>query len=270
MRILIIKLLLFINLYAAFELSGSNGFLNGLSGSSIATDQFYSAYLLNPSVSSVVKGAHFGLTYFRPYGFSELHFGRLISSLSGKGLGMGLSFSTFGNSLYHENDFAMNVSKFFSQTRFSIGLNVHWYSISIENYNSINTFGIDIGGQFYISRTIITGFSIHNINQPSINGYSEEIPLVTRWGMAFRATNSVTTYFTIQKDSWYPINLIFGVNFKPDSVLSVQSGFNTYPSMPTLGINLNYKWSEINYTFQYHFDLGITHLWGISFKRYGS
>ncbi len=267
MKTLICFLILFSNGFAAFEYFGNNAFLNGTAHSAVVSKKIFSAYLLNPSISSSLGSDNIGITYFKPYGLSGIDFGGVISNFHLFGMGTGFSISTFGNELYRENQATINLSKQFIQKRLAIGINVHWYSIDILNYGQLKTWGLDIGAQYVISPSVISGFSVHNVNQPALNNRQEEIPLITRWGISVNVASPFDVYFAVQKDSWYPLNVLFGIDYQANSFLAVQSGFNTSPAVPCLGIHLKRGWIKLNYVFQYHFDLGVTHFWGISWNR---
>jgi len=267
MKTLVFTLCFIIESYAAFEFSATNAFLKGMANSTIATTQFFSAFLLNPAISSAVKEGNLGLTYFKPYGISELNYAGLVFNIPFKNIGTGLAVSTFGNQLYRESQFIINFSKSFFKNKLFAGFNTHWYSVSVERYGNTNSLGMDAGLQYVINSKMLIGFSIHNFNQPELNGCQEEIPVITNWGISVGVDDRFHAYLAIQKDAWFPLNFMLGMNFKASSTFSVQSGFSTYPSSPTIGFYLERSKIRVNYVFQYHFDLGVTHLWGVSFHK---
>ncbi len=257
-----------VNLFAAFEYSNSNAFVNGTAGSSIASSQFFSGFLLNPAVSADLEAINVGLTYSRPYGISELVQAGIIANYLHAPYGIGVSFSSFGNNVFRESRLSFNLSRLFLDDKVSIGTNLHWYSIHAENYEIVNSLGVDVGVFYKISPSVNTGFSVQNINQPKIRNHAEELPLVTSWGFSFMPDEHISTYVAVQKDAWHPLAIHCGVNVRANSYFSLQSGFSSYPSVPALGVHFKQNWFNLAYVFQYHFELGATHLWGISLTRH--
>lgn len=255
------------NLYSAFEVSNSNSFLSGIANSSIATDHFFSAYLINPAVSASLHNINIGLSYYNPFGIQGLNYAGVVANIPFRNMGAGLSIFTFGGELYRENQLTLNFSGSLLENRFQAGFNLKGYLIHAKHYGNIQSLGIDVGMQYKLSPQFYTGFSVQNINQPALNGNQEEIPFISSWGFSFKPDNQFSTYLAVQKDAWFPVALLIGVDFRANSVLSVQSGLNTHPSVPSAGFRLRWNQITVNYVFQYHFDLGATHFWGISFTK---
>lgn len=254
-------------LMAAFELSMSDANLSGLSGSAVASDQIYSAYLLNPAVTAALDHHNLGIQYFIPYGISELNSGSLVTNIVTSFINAGLAVSTLGNEIYHENQVIVNFSRSLLKRRFFIGLNLRWYSIQIKNYENLNVLGMDAGVQYKLYPGLLMGFSLLNLNQPLVYQHKEELPLVANWGMQISLTDQFTSYLSIQKDAWFAPSLRLGFSFWVNSFLRIQSGINSYPAIPSFGFHLKRNWVAVDYSLQYHFDLGITHFWGLSFSK---
>lgn len=267
MKRLLLSLIFTINAHAAFEYTTNDALLNGLSNSVITTREYFAAFMINPSVSASIEDSNLGVMYFKPYNLAELNSGSIIANFKFKNFGAGFSFSTFGNSIYRENQLTLNLARALFGEKMSAGINIHWNSINVKSYPNLNALGADVGLQYQITPHVHTGFSIRNINQPSLNGNREELPLVTSWGASFQIEERIIAYIAVQKDSWFAPNLLFGIRFKAGNMLSIQTGFNTYPSTPSIGLQLKKNWIAIQYAFKYHFDLGGTHFWGVSFSR---
>ncbi len=252
-------------LYAAFEYSGADVMLQGVSASMVATNQSYSAYLLNPATSAAVSQNHLGLLYFQPFGLPEINYASLITHFRVNRYGTGFTISTFGNDIYRENQLVYNVAGTFFEERFFVGVNLRWNNLNVQNYFSSNSLGVDAGIQYVLHPNILMGFSLLNLNQPA--GKPEEIPLKTNWGMSFRLGERFDTYIAIRKDSWYPASVRVGFEIRLNSLITLHNGFNTYPAVPSLGLTLKRNMIAIHYAFQYHFDLGGTHFWGLSLRQ---
>lgn len=267
MKIILIIFFCALNLFASFETSNNSAFQGGLANSTIAADNQTPTFLINPATSSASHNFFAGISYYRPYGLSELNSGEFVITAPFKNLVTGIDLSTFGSKQYRENRISFNLSTSFLNKKLSAGANFHWYHITVQNYQNSSSLGLDVGVQYKITPGIFSGFAINNVNQPKINGYAEEIPVITTWGFMVKLDDHLTTHIAVRKESWFAPSLLLGVNFFVNQSLSLQTGFNTYPSVPSLGFKLNKSKITIYYSFQYHMLLGATHYWGISFGK---
>lgn len=265
MKSVIFFMLSAVPLFAAFEYSGSDVMLRGVSASMVATNQSYSAYLLNPATSAAVSQHHLGLLYFQPYGLPDVNYASLIAHFRIHRFGTGFTISTFGNEIYRENQLVFNIARSFIKEHFFVGMNMRWNNLNIQNYLYMNSLSVDAGIQYVLHPNILMGFSLLNLIQPAAN--PGEIPLKTNWGMSVRLGEKFDSYVAIQKDSWYPASIRLGFEIRLNSSVTLHNGFNTYPAVPSLGLTLNRNMIAIHYAFQYHFDLGGTHFWGLSIRQ---
>ncbi len=267
MKSILLIVLVTCSLRAAFEYCAADPSMHGTAGSMVAQEGSYAGYLLNPALSAASPDMAAGMVYFRPYGIPELTCGAVITRFATKSMGSGLALSSFGNELYRENQLTANLSGNFLEDRLLLGLNLRWYSLHVQNYDDMNTLGVDAGLQYRLHPRILMGFSVLNLNRPALNGLEQEIPLITSWGMAIRLHDRFISYLSLQKDFRYPPSLRFGVSMQFNPYLQLHTGVNTYPSVPSLGLSFIRKWIAVQYAFQYHFDLGGTHFWGLSFSK---
>jgi hypothetical protein len=266
MRICLAISLIAIPLFAAFESPLTEASITGTAESSVASRQIYASYLRNPAISSQVNHAHFSLFFTQPYGMPDLRTGSFITHFRLKKYGFGLSTVLLGNEIYRETQVIGNLSRSFYNEQFSFGLNIRWYNLQVDGYGSMNVAGVDAGIQYQLHNGILMGFALRNVNQPGIAGQAEQLPSIIQLGMSFQLTNRVDTYLSVQKDSWYPLSVRFGVSMLINSYFQFQTGFNSSPSVPSMGMSLNRHWISVQYGFRYHFDLGGTHVWGLSFE----
>ncbi len=267
MKTLLIILGASVPVLAAFEFSTTDAIQSATAGSSVATREISSAFLINPAVSAFLPGSRLGLSYFQPFGISGLNFGGLVLSTRFRGFGVGCAFTSFGEDLYRESQGVVNVSRAFMKNRLALGVNIRGYSISLKEYAGMNTWGLDAGVQYQITEKVRTGFSVLNANQPVLSGRREELPLVTQWGINFDMGEAFTTYISLSKDAWFPASIRVGFHYRINSFMDLHSGFNTAPAVPSLGFSLQRSWISVQYAFQYHFELAGTHFWGISFTK---
>ena len=267
MTIILVLLIMTAPLFGAFDYTIPDVILMSTSESMVVSKHHYAAYLLNPAVSSQVRDAHLSLHYTQPYGITGLISGAFISQLKRGDYGFGLTATAFGNELYRENQLIGNLSHEFFDGQLAVGVNLRWNNLAVENYGTINVLGVDAGVQYQIQGGLLMGFAIRNINQPQLNNHAEELPVITQWGISFQPIERFDTYIALIKESWYPLSVRIGVLMRINSILGIHSGFNSNPSVPSFGFTLKRNWISVQYGLQYHFDLGGTHVWGLSIER---
>lgn len=147
-----------------------------------------------------------------------------------------------------------------------MGVNFHLYSLEVKNYGSAYSYGVDAGALYKITEYFYTGFSVRNLNQPRLNGHSEEIPVVTSLGFAGVVDDHFSISIAIQKDGRFAPAFLMGLVFLVNQSFAFQSGFSTYPAIPSIGFRFQRKRLAAHYALKYHFELGATHFWGISFN----
>lgn len=271
MKIFCITFLVLIltHVYAAFDYPAISAHNAGLANSNLASTLSPDGFLLNPALSVNAKSFYAGLNYFQLFNLKELTYSSGQVAFSFKGFGFGAGIQTFGETLYRENKITLNSSKAFLKDKLAIGISVEIYNISIQNYNSINAFGADLGFRFSLSENWHVAGVVENINQPKLNGYSEELPSRIQFGFEYRVTNQLYSNVLIQKDAWFDPAVLVGVEYDLSNSLGILSGFSSAANLPSGGINLNILNISISYSIQHHFELGPTHFIGIAYNPGG-
>lgn len=255
--------------HAAFDYPAISAHNAGLANSNLASTIALDGFLINPALSVNVKSFYAGLDYFQLFNLKELTYSSGQAAFSFKGFGFGAGIQTFGATLYRENKITLNSSKAFIDRKLAIGLSVNIYDVSIQNYNSINAFGLDLGFRFSISENWHIAGVVENINQPKLNGHSEELPNKVQFGFEYRVTDQLYSNVSIQKDAWFDPAVLVGVEYNLSNSLGIISGFSSAANLPSGGINLNILNINISYSIQHHFELGPTHFIGIAYNPGG-
>jgi len=272
MRLLLSIILVLVILpcaYAAFDYPAISAHNAGLANSNLASTIQPDAFLLNPALSVNTHAFFAGLNYFQLFNLKELAYSSGQVAFSLKGFGFGAGIQTFGATLYRENKITLNSSKIFLKDKLALGLSVNMYNISVQNYNSINAFGLDLGFRFSLSENWHVAGVVENINQPKLNGYSEELPSRVQFGFEYRVTDQLYSNLSIQKDAWLDPAVLVGVEYSLSNSLGINSGFSSAANLPSGGINLNILNISISYSIQHHFELGPTHYIGIAYSPAG-
>lgn len=271
MKCFSIILILFVltRAHAAFDYPAISAHNAGLANSNLASTIVPDGFLLNPALSVNAKSFYVGLNYFQLFNLKELTYSSGQAAFSFKGFGFGAGIQTFGATLYRENKITLNSSKTFINTKLAIGLSINIYNISIQNYNNITAFGLDLGFRFSLSENWHVGGVIENLNQPKLNGHSEELPHRVQFGFEYRVTNQLYSNVSIQKDAWFDPAVLVGIEYNLSNSFGILSGFSSAANLPSGGISLNILKINIGYSVQHHFELGPTHFVGIAYNPGG-
>jgi hypothetical protein len=154
----------------------------------------------------------------------------------------------------------------FIRDKLAVGLSINIYNITIQNYDNINSFGLDLGFRLSLSDDWNVAGVIENINQPELNSYGEELPNRAQLGFEYRVTDQLYSNVSIQKDAWFSPMILVGIEYELSKYLRINSGFASSANLPTAGIGLNISNILIDYSVQHHFVLGPTHFVGIAFS----
>lgn len=254
---------------AAFDYTAISAHNAGLANSNLASTIASDGFLINPSLSVNAKSFYGGLNYFQLFNLKELAYSGGQVAFYFKGFGFGAGIQTFGATLYRENKIILNSSRAFLNQKLAVGLSVNIYNISIQNYNNINAFGLDLGFRLSLSENWNVAGAVENINQPKLNGYAEELPNRVQFGFEYRVTEQLYSNVSIQKDAWFDPAVLVGVEYNLSNSLGILSGFSSAANLPSGGISLNILNINIGYSIQHHFELGPTHFIGIAYNQSG-
>jgi len=252
-------------LWGAFDFPAGSTRNAAVANSHISSTRSIEAFLINPALS-VNNDQIFGkLCYYRLFNLKELTHSTGIIAFRIAKFNWGIAVHSLGDQIYRENKITMNFSKLVYHHKLSIGLSLNYYLLNVINYDNMNTMGIDLGIRYQISSNFWMGMAIANLNQPKLNGYSEEIPQTIHLGLQYEVLNPLLFHFSVQKDAWFTPSLSLAVEYNISNYLEISTGFNSDANMPTGGIVINIAQLKFDYAIQYHFDLGPTHFFGIAY-----
>lgn len=266
---LIIIFMTLTSAHAAFDYPAISAHSAGLANSNLASTRTPDAFLINPALSVNVRSFYAGLNYFQLFNLSELAYSSGQAAFSFGGFAFGAGIQTFGGILYRENKITFSSARHFINKKLAVGLSVNIYNISVQNYNSINAFGLDLGFRLALSENWHMAGVVENINQPKLNGYAEELPNRAQFGFEYRVTDQLYSNVSIQKDGWFDPVVLVGVEYGLTNMLGIISGFSSAANLPSGGISLNIHNIHIDYSVQHHFELGPTHFIGIAYNPGG-
>ena len=236
----------------------------GLNGSftSLSNDAF--AIFYNPAGLGQLKYRELGVYYSpSPFGLSELATGALVYAEPTSFGTFGLGLKTYGYELYRENNIILSYGQDFNN-RIFYGLNVKVYNLTIQNYNSATTFGVDLGAMAYLTDFLRWGFFGKNLSGARIGTSEEKISQVYRTGFTVQPRDDLSFLLEAEKDVRYPLSIRAGMEYTLYDYIDLRAGIGTEPTSFSGGAGFKYDLFQLDYAIYNHQDLGITHQGTIS------
>jgi hypothetical protein len=194
-----------------------------------------------------------------PYGLTELSTAALTYCEPTIKYGtFGIGIKTYGFELYRELNVLLSYGNSYKDKIF-YGLNLNFYNLKIENYNSASSFGFDFGAMAYLHKYVRWGFIAKNVTGAKIGESKEKIVQVYRTGFDFVPLQNINLAFEIEKDVKYPLSFRSGIEYAVLDYVDLRFGVGSEPTTFTGGIGLSYNLFTLDYALTKSPDLGITH-----------
>jgi DNA uptake protein ComE-like DNA-binding protein len=174
----------------------------------------------------------------------------------------GFSWQRFGStSLYKETTFTFSFGRKVSQ-KIAMGLGFNFFDQSIIESPNRSSVGVDLGLLFMPSKNFRIGFVTKNLNNPRLN---EELKQIIRGGVALLKNGNVFSLDfekTLDEDD---LNWRVGEEYWMSKNFVLRGGFETNPMRFTAGFGLRfYNW-QVDYAYQSHQVLDLTHTISVTF-----
>ena len=250
--------------FGAFEKTSQGSTSTGMGGASVAlAENPWGAYS-NPGVLPTLSKRVVSFFYVpQPFGLKELARGS-FSYVEATTLGtLGITGSRFGFELYREVVLGISYARTLDD-RFSAGVTLNYFSLTIQNYGSNKTFGVDAGFLVRVSENVQWGFAAFNLNAPTIGSTKEKLPQVYATGLQYSPISEASLSVDIVKDIRYPTELHMGIEYTILGAVDIRGGTASEPSLYTAGAGIHYMFFHFDYAFSVHQDLGATHSFSLS------
>lgn len=193
-----------------------------------------------------------------PYGLTELAIAALAYAEPTSYGTFGIGIKTYGFELYKELNVLLSYGNNYKDKIF-YGLNLNFYNLKIENYNSASSFGLDFGAMAYLHKYVRWGFIAKNVTGAKIGESKEKIAQVYRTGFNFVPLQNVNLVLEVEKDVKYPLSFRSGIEYSVLDYVDLRFGVGSEPTVFAGGIGLSYNLFQIDYALTKSPDLGITH-----------
>ncbi len=171
----------------------------------------------------------------------------------------------FGFDLYSETTVSVSGSRSVGD-RLAVGATLNWYHLSIERYGAAATVGITVGINAEITDNLSSGFVVSNINRPSIGHGKNTLPQMIRAGLLYRPHPLIRILAEIEKDVLFEPEFRFGVEYFLTESFFIRAGMNDRPTRAAGGFSVSVGNLQIDYALQWHFELGQTHFFTLTFS----
>lgn len=265
-KILLISLILTESLAGGFEQrevgARSSAFGNAFVG--LADDVWAIHY--NPAGLAGLSNLQLSAFYSpQPFGISDISL-TAFSAVIPTGYGVvGASVRKYGFELYRELSGSTAYSNIIKGIY--LGINLNYHTVSIKNYGSTGTIGIDFGILIPLIDNLRWGVSMKNINSPTIGRSKEKLPQSITSGFAYLPFDKLNLMFDFQKETSFAPSARFGFEYWAVDAIALRGGFCNEPASYSSGIGIRYSFFSIDYALSIHPVLGWTHSFSVTIHK---
>lgn len=163
------------------------------------------------------------------------------------------SFYKFGNEVYNTNCISAGYAHKISLV--SLGLQVHYVQLAMENLGVRRNVVLDFGGiAELVPSKLIFGATISNLNQAKIN--NELLPVVMKAGLSYRSGKKVMLNVEVEKDILYKPTVKAGIEYALLDKFRIRTGVNTHPFINFFGVGFQNHTFQLDYALTKHLQLG--------------
>jgi len=197
-----------------------------------------------------------------PFGLSQLQssFARATVPLA---IGSAyLSVTHGGFHLYSELCVSAGVG--FSIAPLTLGIGVSSFFLTIDEYGSTRSVGVDVGIRAAIAENLVWGASAVNINGATLGPRDGEIPQILATALFYRPSSQAAVALELFKDIHFPLEVHLGLEYRPITAVVFRVGVSTNPSIFSGGFGVVVSGVGFEYAVDVHCVLGSTHHFGLT------
>lgn len=213
----------------------------------------------NPGSLGMFRKTALGVSYFNYHLLSTTGVSSLAFSLPVKPGVFGISLSRNGYAQYRELLTGLVFSKSFGD-KISAGVKLDHLQISQgAEYGKKQMFIGEAGLLAKLTKHLQFGVHLFNANRAKWNDWQDErIPTTLSAGFCYTFSEKALANLEIEKSSYHPFDVRFGMEYKPVKTMAIRAGFNTYPQQLSLGIGMDFSGFGMDMAATWHPVLGIS------------
>jgi hypothetical protein len=221
---------------------------------------------VNPAALASVQNHQIELFYKDYFSLAEIGLSAFSFSTRLKGHPFAFGISSFGNDLYREYESRIGTSLPFFQNKLFVGASFNYYSLSIKNYGSTSVLGYDVGALYQLSTKMRAAFKASNIYEGKIGKSGDNIPQVFAFAFNYDPIKNITIGLGLQKESDRQFDYHFSAQWKINQYFKSFFGYKEIVQSFNLGLKIYYRQFHFGYLFEYHPQLGGSHLSGAGYE----
>lgn len=142
----------------------------------------------------------------------------------------------------------------------SLGLAVNYIQYSIETAGTRRMVSIDFGGLVEVSKNLMFGAYIRNLNQAKIQDFTDErLPTLLVLGFSYRPIEALMVNAEIEKDIDLDAQVKVGLEYAPIEQVYLRTGIKVQPFEGAFGVGFRPKRFLFDYAYISTPDLGDKH-----------
>ncbi len=247
-----------ISMFASFEKKESGAKEQSLGNAMVAETGNPFAIFYNPANISFINGINIYADYRNFYGMPGIYQADIVSNFSVINIPVSLAFSKYGNELYSEIQLSMG-SNILINKAFTFGASLQLYSLSISNYGTSNTWGLNIGLRYNVIEKVNIGAHITNINNPTIGQNKEDLPQTFSLGVKYDIFPKSIILFELFRDIRYGQDYRCGVEYEIFNKSYLRIGVSDKTDTYSFGTGIEIDRFIVDYSLMVHNILGSSH-----------
>jgi hypothetical protein len=223
-------------------------------------------YLLSKTPSTTIyqpatQTTGISMSHSNPFGYTELNGFQLAAIFKIRDELVSIGAITLDNALVSDHVYFAGYTKAFHEL--SIGFNTRWYHQTIDGYNTLNAFTINVGA-IWENQLFSHGVSFSNVSHTSTDGIL--IPSIYKYECALSSFVHTSFAFAVEKERNYDIRYGFGVKQDITQNLTICSGMITESNQFSAGIIVKINKINVSCAMRTHGELGLTQAVGVHLK----
>ena len=244
--------------YGAFEERGVGSGYLGRGGTGIAAGNMAFIAFRNAAALPFYAEQRLDLFYRNFYGLPDLNEVALAFTLPQKEVPLSFGLSQYGSKTYNETMIRV-AAGYRVAPSLALGVTGNLYYVSLKNYGYSTSYGFGLSGLYTVTKRLNLGFTVTNLNEPTIGTAREKIPLTLIMGLSFSPIDDAILNVDVVKESGFDFDYRFGLEYVTLDWLTVRAGYRYLSQSISLGLGLFLGDFRADYSLEYHPELNYSH-----------
>jgi hypothetical protein len=216
------------------------------------------SFLANQAALGNISKMSAGAYAEQKYGLKDLSLYTATAAMPVNRGGVGITMQYAGFSDFNESQVGLAYGKNLGHV--SLGIQCNYNMMHLAGYGNDAAIGFEVGSQWQISSTLVTGFHIVNPVGGHFRNHNEEkLAAVYQFGAGYEVSKQLFLSAELTKEENQPVNVQAGLQYVlvPDR-LFVRTGIATATTTPYIGMGWQWKNCRADVCARYHPQLGLS------------